>query len=78
MAHLVPHSRGGGGLTNTVPVVIPSNFNVPEIDSDEEPQEAEKGPPKLVGDARVVNRAFSRLRIAQACNAYLGIVGLGI
>ena len=32
---------------------------------------------QLVGDARIVNRAFSRLRIAEYCNAYLGMIGVG-
>ncbi len=69
MAHLVPHNvntRGnGGGFSNSVPVVIPSKFKENEIEPEGEPMENSKKANRIVGDARVVNRAFSRLRISQ-------------
>lgn len=83
MAHLVPHNNskgfnGGGGFSNTVPAVIPSKFRGDPVEPENENVDEPKKTNRIVGDARVVNRAFSRLRIAQACNAYLGMIGLGI
>ena len=69
---------GGGGFRNQVPVVIPSQFRDPKFEPDSEQENERKKANRIVGDARVVNRAFSRLRISQACNAYLGVIGLGI
>mmetsp|Transcript_38305 Transcript_38305/g.37818 ORF Transcript_38305/g.37818 Transcript_38305/m.37818 type:complete len:83 (-) Transcript_38305:627-875(-) len=82
MAHLVPHNNfsrnGGGGFTNNVPIIIPSRFDAPDVQQEDEPKNNIKRAPRIVGDARIVTRAFSRLRISQACNAYLGMIGLGI
>jgi len=90
---LVPHSRpggndggfGGGGFTPNVPNLLPAFLNRSMSDEDpgsesimENGKKKKIKSNKIIGDARVVNRAFSRLRIAETCNAYLGIIGLGV
>ena len=73
----------GGDHPNPIPRIVPSNFNKslsdddPNADNVDQLKDKQK-PAQLIGDARIVNRAFSRLRVAEACNAYLGIIGLGV
>lgn len=88
MAHLASH-RGGGGTARgsvfgNVPQVVTRFVNHsaddddPQAESDDEGYAGKNKKTQVVGDVRIVNRAFSRLRIAEACNAYLGMIGLGI
>jgi hypothetical protein len=93
MAHLVPHRNkdsnnnvsglGGRSYPSKVPQVINRNLNY-SASNDEPRGESDfivlkaKKPTQIVGDVRVVNKAFSRLRIAEVCNAYLGVIGVGI
>ena len=62
---------GDGGLPNHLPRIVPSHFNQSVSDDDPhgdsfEKRSKKKQPTQLIGDARIVNRAFSRLRIAEA------------
>ena len=92
MAHLVPHGGAGGGgsyggYPNTVPVIV-NKFINQSIDDDEPLAESDDGnnigrarkkkKTEIVGDVRLVHREFTRLRIAEFSNAYLGMIGLGI
>lgn len=88
MAHLVPHGNQrlsmGGGFRNNIPQVVTRYINHSISDDEPKAESDDEGMPKrsrkvqIVGDVRIVNRAFSRLRIAEACNAYLGVIGVGI
>jgi hypothetical protein len=87
MAHLVPHNAGGGGgggMSNAVPIIV-SKFINHSMDDDDPVAESDDGSgkrnrkkTKIVGDVRLVNKEFSKLRVAEFCNAYLGMIGLGI
>ena len=91
MAHLVPHGGGGGsvsggGFTNRVPTIV-SKFINQSVDDDDPEAESDnsrdikgkrKKKTKIVGDVRLVNKEFSKLKVAEFCNAYLGVIGLGV
>lgn len=88
MAHLVAvrnHLTPRNEFTpSNVPQVVTKYINHSIDDDDPRAESDDEGRPKkkvtyeIVGDVRLVNRAFSRLRIAEACNAYLGMLGLGV
>jgi hypothetical protein len=88
MAHLVVHRNRERQSNLNNPTAVPQivtrylNHDIsdddPKAESDDEDLAKKPKKPQLVGDVRIVNRAFTRLRIAEACNAYLGMIGLGI
>lgn len=47
-----------------------------ESDDDTIPEKREKI--QIIGDAKIVTRAFARLKISELCTAYIGLLGLGI
>jgi hypothetical protein len=94
MAHFAGAARGGGGggrqgrLLFKLPSIINKYEPHQSIDGDnpiaensvdlENFDRSVKRRGTIVGDVRVVNKSYTRLRIAEFCNAYLGLIGVGL
>lgn len=79
------NNYGGGGYTNNMPYIVSKFINqsmeddepMAEPDDDDNAKKRQRKKTQISGDVRLTNLEFSRLRVAEFSNAYLGCIGLG-